>query len=800
MNKDLWFCLLVLMLATFPMQAQQYTISGTLTDQNKQPIAWAEVSLKTADSTLVKQTTIEATGQFIIKNLPEAHYSLEVLYFGKIAYHKEIQLQADLDLGFIEIIDETQLSEIVVEAQKKRIERKIDRLVFNVENAIMATGGDALDALKVTPGIRVQNDKITMIGKSGMAVMIDDRLVRLSGDDLAHFLKTIPADHIKSIEVITTPPAKYDAEGNSGLINIKLKTAKKDSWNALLGSSYLQRFYPSSAMQGSFNYNKNKWTVQASVNGGLATRRNVDEGKTYFADQLWSSDNPRKIDQNYISTRLGVDYEISPKWTSGIQYLGSFYTMDIHEDSKTARSDYESEKINSYIKSLSTSRTTPNLHSFNWHNLYKLDTVGTELSTDLDYFSYKSQDQRDYYGEEFDANQTTLPQTYFAGINTNHKELSNFSAKVDVALPTSWAKWSFGGKFSKTNTQNELTFYNKQSGQAVFDPSQSNRFDYSEVNEAIYMSINKKINPKWEAQVGLRLEATQTKGYSLNYDQTTKKDYLKGFPTLYVVYNANDKNSLSLDYSRRIQRPNYEQLNPFRINENPFVYIEGNPLLQPALRDNLTFSHTYKDKWINALYVSKQTDGFEQVSIIDLNTNITQVIPLNYLKEYAFGISESYTFNKWLWWTSINAIDFSYRYAKSSVPYTEHTNEGTKTSFSTDNDFILTKDKTLVMSVNYWLDFPGTSSFYTETMTSSLDIAFKMLFLNRKLTLNVSGNDILGGQRGLYTSRSNGVKVSYRNYFDSQSIRVAVNYSFGNSKLKVAKRNFGNQEENNRVN
>ncbi len=800
MRKEFYYFLVLLFAVALPMQAQQFVISGRLTDQSKQAIEWAELYLKAADSTVVKQTSTQANGQFVFEAVKSQSYILEVLYFGKTAYQKQLEIDADVDLGLIEITGDTELGEIVLEAQKKRIERKVDRMVFHVENTIMATGGDALDALRATPGIRVHNEKIAMVGKSGMSVLIDDRLIQLSGDDLVNFLKTIPSDQIKSIELITTPPAKYDAEGNSGLINIKLKTAKKDSWNALIGTAYLQRFYPSTSLQGSFNYNKNNFTIQAAINGGSATRRNVDQGKTYFTDELWSTNNPRKIEQDYISARLGIDYQVSPKWNTGLLYLGSFYKMNIDEDSQTTRSDYEFDKVNSYIKSLSESRTTPDLNSFNWHNTYKLDTIGREITMDLDYFTYQSRDQRDYRGNQWSADQIIIPNTYFAGLNTNLKKLNNISAKTDIALPTNWGNWTFGGKYSKTTTKNELAFYDKQSGMPILDLSQTNTFDYTEVNEAIYMGINKKLNSQWEAQLGLRLEATQTTGVSHNYDQTTKKDYLKWFPTFYLVYNSNEDNSLSLDYSKRVRRPNYEQLNPFRINENPFVYIEGNPILQPALRDNLSFSYTYKDKWINTLYLSKQTDGFEQVSIIDLNTNTTQIIPLNYLKEYAVGLTETLTFNTWSWWSSMNTLDVSYVYAKSSIPQTAETKEGTKTAFSSNNDFILNQNKTLLMSVNYWIDFPGVSSFYTESGSSSLDLAFKMIFLDKKLTLNLSANDVLGSQRGLSTSTTNGVKISYRNYFDSQSIRLAVNYTFGNSKLKVAKRNFGNQEENNRVN
>lgn len=199
----------------------------------------------------------------------------------------------------------------------------MDRLIFNVENSISPPGGDAIDALKVTPSIRVQNDMITMIGKSGMSVMVDDKLIQLSGDDLVNFLKTISSDNIKNIEVITTPPAKYSVEGNSGLVNIKLKKAKKDSWNASINSAYRQATYVTGSIGGNFNYQKNKISIFSNLNYSNGASAPVETSKIYYPNQLWSNNSQRKDFNNSIGGRIGIDYQISKKWIMGIQYLGS---------------------------------------------------------------------------------------------------------------------------------------------------------------------------------------------------------------------------------------------------------------------------------------------------------------------------------------------------------------------------------------------------------------------------------------------------------------------------------------------
>ncbi|OUD36895.1 carboxypeptidase-like regulatory domain-containing protein, partial [Flavobacterium psychrophilum] len=194
----------------------QVTISGQIKDKKNKPIEFLEIQLQNNDSIIVKSELTNVDGKFTILT-EKGEYQLIIKQLGKVLQKQKITAKQDTYIGVIQIIEtQQQLEEVIIASKKKLIERKVDRLIFNVENSISASGGDAIDALKITPSIRVQNDKITMIGKSGMSIMIDDKLIQLSGYDLVNFLKTISSDNIKNIEVITTPPAKYSAEGNSG--------------------------------------------------------------------------------------------------------------------------------------------------------------------------------------------------------------------------------------------------------------------------------------------------------------------------------------------------------------------------------------------------------------------------------------------------------------------------------------------------------------------------------------------------------------------------------------------------------
>jgi hypothetical protein len=250
----------------------QVKITGNIIDKENKPIEFAEVLLLTKDSVAVKNQFSDEQGNFSIAT-KQGKYILHIKNFQGLLYRNNIDLNNDLNLGIIKVDNINKLSDFVVTAQKKLIERKVDRLVFNVENSISATGGDAIDALKVTPSIRVQNDQISMVGKSGMSLMVDDRLIQLSGDDLINFLKSIKSNDIKSIEVITTPPAKYEAEGNSGIVNIKLKKAKKDSFSGNIQPSYTQAKYALGSISGGVNYQKDKLTATSTIsydNGSTA--------------------------------------------------------------------------------------------------------------------------------------------------------------------------------------------------------------------------------------------------------------------------------------------------------------------------------------------------------------------------------------------------------------------------------------------------------------------------------------------------------------------------------------------------
>lgn len=698
-----------------------------------------------------------------------------------------------------ETTNATSLENVVIKKQKKIIERKVDRLIYNVENSTASTGGNALDALKSAPMVRVQNETVSIVGKGEVLIMIDDRLQKIPESEVAAFLKTIPSDNIKSIEVITSPPAKYEAEGNSGIINIKLKTAKNNSWNASLGTNYTQRFYAGNSVLGMFNYNHGKLSLQSSMYVEQQKSRSKSQSNTYYQNELWSMDNQSISKNKNLGISFGADYKITEQWTAGVKYLGSFSKENGSGSPLTARINYQTSQPDSFISSDTKSSNKPNINSLTWFNTIKIDSTKSLLTTDLDFFEYKKHDARDFYGSELNAQMQMLPNTYFSALNSNVNKIRNYSGKVDIETKLSWADLNFGGRFSYTRTDNNFLAYNKETGISVLNTDQSNTFIYKEYNEALYFSLSRKFSSQWEAKFGLRAEITQTNGYSENRNQTNKNNYINLFPTAYLTYIANNDHSFSLNYNRRIRRPDFDYLNPFIVRTSPFYYSEGNPYLKPSIIDNLEFSYIKGQKWTSSLYYSKVSDFGQSLSILNSETNVTRNTPVNYADTYQIGLSSSYNFSAVKWWNSFSGFNVNYQNVKSKVPYTVSI-DGYNAYMYSNNDFTLNKKKTMFLSVNYGLQLPGRYQIFHISTMNILDITVKVLCLDKKFSVSLSGTDLLNSQRPLISYQSNGIETNFRNNNYTRGFRLSLSYRFGNNDLKSKNRNFGNEEERNRMN
>jgi iron complex outermembrane receptor protein len=759
-------------------------------------LEWAEVSVSNLDGKIIDGTIAKQDGTFEI-NLKKGSYKIGISLLGFEDYEKEISIENDTDLGSIVLKENaTNLVEVVVQTKKKTIEQKTDRLVYNLENNVATTGGDALSAINTAPGVVVKNDLITILGKGTSRVMIDGRLIELTGEELNNFLKSISAADIKNIEVISNPPAKYEADGTGGLINIIMKKGVRDSWKNSTTVSYDQNKYGIYTLRNNFFYSKNKFRFSASVNGKTGYKNSKENLDMYFPDGLSTMYADTKVKNENFSGKLAVDYDFSERTTIGFQFMNDRNNPDFGSDIRIEKYNMQNELQQITLNKSFTDKDSKN-QTYNVHLVTKLDPLNRKLSFDVDYFNYSSKFDRDFIASNYTPDMEFVDVNQ-AGRNISNQDIDNYSFKADMEHPLQAFDLSYGAKISFTNSISDVFFYNTINEAPVLDPNQSNRFSYKENNQAVYINGNKKINEKWNLQMGIRLENTQTTGFSETLNEENVNNYLKLFPTFFASYKKNENNTFSLNYGKRINRPRFDLLNPFKVYINSNSYSEGNPFLKPSFSDNFELAHSYKEVLRTSIFVNSVTNGYGVVFTSNPETNTQVVTRENYFKGLNYGVGESYSANFADWWQSENTLYFLGSDTEFIKDINATPSNSLQIDFTTNNTFILGKNSKLQIDFNY--STPFKSGLYEVGYVSSFDIGFKQDLLNKALQIAFLANDIFNtSYLKNFTSVVNGVKQVYSQNESNRFVRLSVIYNFGNKKINVKERAFGNQDEKKRV-
>tara|TARA_R110002126_G_C10489807_1_gene503471 strand:+ start:20087 stop:22420 length:2334 start_codon:yes stop_codon:yes gene_type:complete len=770
-------------------------ITGKVTD-NTAVIPFANVILKDANGKTVAGTTTTDEGAFELK-ANAGVYSIEISYLGYTTWKKNISVTKNINLGAILLEENAQnLDEIVVKTEKRVLERKIDRLVFNVEKSVAATGGNGVDVLRITPGVQLQNNTLSILGRGATQVLINGRLSPLTGDELVAFLSGFSASDIVKIEVITNPPAKYDAAGNGGLINIILKKGIQNSWKNATTVSYNQNKYNFTSLNNNFFYNKNKVSFSASVNASMGDYENLEGLEINYPTNFWDIDIDGKQQNDQMSGRILFDYELSDTTTFGVQYLGN-NTKPGLEATTTSTIFDNNNNLERTLKNKAQNEVDNNNHSVNFHLINRLDALGKQVSFDADYFTFTSDRNLDFTTEQFDVSGNSQGLSS-AALNISNQKIDNFSSQIDMDLPLKKVSLTYGLKASFTNTDSGVLFYNTLSGSEVLDPNQSTDFMYKENVLAAYFSGNTKLKNKLTMQFGLRFEDTKTKGFNASLNQTTPNNYSKFFPSLYFSYAKNDNNNFNFSYGKRINRPNFRDLNPFRFYINDNSYSVGNPFLQPSFSDNFEVSHLYKNNWNTSFSVNITTDGFGVFFNTDI-TNQDQIVTReNYFKKYTYQIQESFSFSPISWWKSQNDVRMLVHVTELTKNIDAEVNDGVQFYAESNNTFLLS-ERTKIQA-NAWY-----SSFHNDGLFS-LGKLFHLSFglqhhFKNNIKLSMLFSDVLNtGSLRDYNSTVNGIDQSYSQNASSRNFRISLSYDFGNKKIKVKNRAFSNDEEQRRSN
>ncbi|HEY1871555.1 MAG TPA: TonB-dependent receptor, partial [Chitinophagaceae bacterium] len=578
------------------LKAQTGKITGTVKDASSKAIHSATVSLfKIKDSSLVKRMATNKNGEYEFLNIANGKYFITASNVGynntSSAGFEISSTNSSVNIPALTLNEQSKdLSGVTVTAKKPFIEIKLDKIVVNVDAAPTNAGATALEVLEKSPGVTVDNDgNISLKGKSGVTIMIDGRLTYLSSADLAALLKNMPASALDQIEIITNPSAKYDAEGNGGVINIKTKKGKMTGFNGSVMVGVTTSFYkhgdalyvtPKTQNSINFNYRKNKFNFFVNYNPNISQGKgNLTLNREFFDNNgnvsSYSDVNTKFRFGNHNHTlKLGVDYFADKKNTYGIVLNG--FTFDGHPTPTTVTtlSDINHQPVGSLV-----SLTQNNIHfynfSTNFNYRHQFDTAGRELTVDLDYIGYQNVSNMLLTTEFFDeSGQQTAEPLLLKGHLPS--DINIFSFKSDYTHPLKKGGKIEAGVKSSYVKNNNLVDYERLYLNKWIPDARSNHFLYDENINAAYINVNKQIK-KWNMQGGLRLENTNAKGFQVTNDSTFKRNFTNLFPSAFVSYTLNTKNTLTVSFSRRIKRPNYQDLNPFTYFLDSLSYQKGNP-------------------------------------------------------------------------------------------------------------------------------------------------------------------------------------------------------------------------------
>ncbi|MEM7485547.1 MAG: TonB-dependent receptor [Bacteroidota bacterium] len=786
----------------FSILSHAQNISGTVHTKYGEPIPYAAVILNsTLDSTLVKATTTSEEGNFLLKDIVSKTYVLKITNIGYADYTKTIRYEGkQLNLGTIVLVEQAEnLQEVTVVAEKPMVQVLADKTVFNVENTINATGTSAFELLRKAPGVIVDNSGgIIVEGKSGVQIFIDGRLSILQGEDLTNYLESLQATDIEAIEIITQPSSKYDAAGNAGIINIRLKKDKSLGVNGSITSGVTIGDFARQNNSINFNARDKKGNLYGTYSNRFGKSTNFinlirDQSGTRFGARTSSI-----IDRNSNNIKLGYDLYASKKSTFGAIFDGNFNNNFSENNSRTPIRPLNATTNDSVL--VSDSKTSNTSYNINANLNYRYaDTLGYTVNIDIDYGRYSSDRDASQPNIYFDGSETSIIRQNPTSQNTPI-DISIATFKTDYEQNLFKGSLGLGVKISYIDTDNTFDFFNGIGSEAVLDPLQSNVFGYTEQINAAYLNYNYK-KDKWNFQAGLRVENTISDG-NLESEQEgentrVERDYTDFFPSGGLTYQLNRKNQFALTYSKRIQRPNYQSLNPFAYVINELSFRQGNPFLQPQYTDNLKLSHTFNYRLTTSISYSYVSDFFAEVTVAESNGR-NFITTRNVADNEVINLGISYPKNIKKWWNlyvSLNAYISNYKANSPEFLPVKQEN----LSFYAQNTFTLPKK--LTMEVSGWYSSPSVwGGTYQTQALGSLNIAFQKKYFKEKLTARLSLNDILYTIPWRGTTQFGDLFIDGSGGSDSRQVAFSLNYDFGRSEIKKArKRKTGLADEKERI-
>ncbi len=828
MKKFLICFLLLFSIISSYAQPLSGIIKGTVLSSEGKPVDAATVSLiQSSDKKLVKIAITDSNGQFSFEKIALGMYVVSITATGyenyslaaiEITTEKPTAEFQDVKLNIIA----KSIQGVTVVTTKPFIEQKLDRTIVNVEASPSNAGATALEVLEKSPGVTVDNDgNISLKGKNAVIIMMDGKPTYLSGADLANILRNLPASALEQIEIMTNPSSKYDASGNSGVINIKTKKSKAKGSNGsialgttggLFRLNGKENLYWKPTVSVNYNYKKNK----INFFGNFIYNYREGRGKMDIISRYYRDDKPIdsinnvntlfRFKNNNYTLKLGLDYTPNKKTTFGVVLNGFLFAGRPRPTTSTTFTDLDGIAF-SRLNSVTVNENNWNNIGVNFNYRHLFDTTGTEITADADFAQYNNTSDQLLSTGFFDGNfNQTADSMFLKGHLPSTIQI--YSAKSDFVKPfKSGLRLEAGVKISYVKSDNRVDYQRKVPSGWIPD-SRNNHFIYDENVNAAYVNVNRQLK-KWNLQAGLRLEHTYTKGNQVVNNSVVKRNYVSLFPTMFASYTLNDKHSLTVSVSRRLQRPNYQDLNPFTFFLDSLSYRQGNPYLTPQFSFNYELIHSYKGKLISTLNYSKTTDVISNIINRNrgANNEIIGFLTSDNIASFTnMGLAISAPLKIRKWWNANlygnvfrNHFEGTYISNETGSPEVVDLDIAfTSFTFNINNNFTIGKGWTAELSG--WYRYKTVEQLNLAYPMGQLNIGLaKNNLLKGKLSVRVNARDPFNWQyyRGL--TKYGTVDITLRNRWDNRQYGVNFTYRFGKQQGPSKRRASATEEEQRRV-
>jgi hypothetical protein len=801
----LWAILLAVPFDTARAQVALSSIQGKVLTDTRLPAESATIILlKARDSSIVSSTIIGKNGRYRFDEVPADKYLLLATMIGfNRVYAGPYELEEDKTLKVSEIVlkpSANQLKEVTISSTRPEIEVRPGKITINIPNSLTAEGSSALEILRQSPGVRVDNsNNINIIGRQNALVTIDGKTTSLTGDDLATYLRSLQSSAIERIELITAGSAKYDAS-SGGIVNIVLKKGTNVGANGSITATAGYGKYYKSNIGIAFNDRMDKFNVFGSYNFTAdKTFRNIMTNRFINFDGVLSNYdvNYRNVQQSTNSGfNLGADLFISPKHTIGFLING----MSRHDD--FTKNNGLNINNQGSLDSIITANSALSRHvtkiNYNINYSGKLDKAGSTLMADLNYTTF-NRSSSEYITNQFYKADWSPYRADLLLENLSPSKIHIWLSKLDFSTPLSKTSTLEAGlKNSHVSSNNDLIFGPKVGDEYIPNPNLSNHFYYTENINVAYLNYQNKFS-KVDLTLGVRGEQTSSDGNSVNMNSKIDRDYFSLFPQTLVTYHANDKNEFSLSYNRGIGRPAYEEINPFLYYIDLYDYRSGNPNLKPEYSHNIELSHTYKKIITTSLYAMISRDAYDfgfyeqndtsKVSILT-HTNFGRI------SNYGIRFSAPVTVNAW--WNAYFHIDASYqRYV--AYPQNGNLNKGAQDIiFNTIQSFKLGKGVNASITGVY--ESPNFYGINQNKAQYRVDAGLGTQLFNKRGSLRLSVIDVFNTLKDRAQTNYQNINQTIVDKKESQVARLTFSYRFGKTTVKAAAdHRTGNEEEQKRI-